>query len=57
MSGGGGGDVFLALHPVSTMSHIFHLKVYLFSNSQYGTKNEPGIIWLQDTHTHLDYEN
>lgn len=29
-SGGGGGDVFLILHHVSSMSHIFHLKVYLF---------------------------
>lgn len=26
---------------------------YLFSNSQYGTKDEPGIIWLQETYTHL----
>ena len=27
--------------------------MYLFSDSQYGPKNEPGIIWLQETYTHL----
>jgi hypothetical protein len=55
--GGGIGVMFSLLFILPSVTHFSSPSESLFSNSQYATKNDPRITWLQETHTYINTAN